>query len=56
MMCVDNNIIIQAGDLQKINRTSVLFRDNSGYLAGLDVFHELHCLVRIKVNHEIQEI
>jgi hypothetical protein len=44
----DNNAVIQKGDLEKINRTSdVLLRDKSGYLAGIDVFHQLHCLVGI---------
>ncbi|PQE29577.1 hypothetical protein CJF30_00009187 [Rutstroemia sp. NJR-2017a BBW] len=32
-------------DLKKINRTSVKLRGQEGYLAGLDVMHELHCLV-----------
>lgn len=42
----DNNIMLQAEDLEQINKTSVLLRDKSAYLGGLDVFHELHCLVR----------
>lgn len=42
----DNNILLQAEDLEQINKTSVLLRDKSAYLGGLDVFHELHCLVR----------
>lgn len=41
----DNNIVVQKEHLEMLNRSSVLLRDGSGYLAGLDVFHELHCLV-----------
>jgi hypothetical protein len=32
--------------LDKINRTSVPLLDGSGYMASLDVYHQLHCLVR----------
>lgn len=31
--------------LDKINRSSVALLDGSGYLIGLDVYHQLHCLV-----------
>ncbi|KAJ6442617.1 GTP:AMP phosphotransferase, mitochondrial [Purpureocillium lavendulum] len=31
-------------DLDRINRTSVPLLDGSGYMAGLDVYHQLHCL------------
>lgn len=44
--CPDNNAVVQEEDLKRVNRTSVLLRDRSGYLAGIDMFHELHCLVR----------
>ncbi|PHH63511.1 hypothetical protein CDD81_5792 [Ophiocordyceps australis] len=30
--------------LDKINRTSVPLLDGSGYMAALDVYHQLHCL------------
>ncbi|KAK1993870.1 hypothetical protein LX36DRAFT_728702 [Colletotrichum falcatum] len=45
-----NNIVVRNDDLKNLNRTSVLLRDGSGYLAGLDVFHELHCLNIIREN------
>ncbi|KAI9833741.1 MAG: hypothetical protein M1819_003474 [Sarea resinae] len=37
-------ITVQKSDLEKINQTSVRLEDGSGYLAGVEVFHELHCL------------
>ncbi|KAK5997739.1 Transacylase cctO-like protein [Cladobotryum mycophilum] len=49
------NIRVQEKDLVKINRTSVPLNDEKGgYLATLDVFHELHCLnvVREQVYRE----
>ena len=42
----DAEIRVSAEDLRKINRTSVAFADGSGYLATLDVMHQLHCVVR----------
>lgn len=33
--------------LERINRTSVPLLDGSGYMAALDVFHQLHCLVSL---------
>ncbi|KAI1831337.1 hypothetical protein DTO013E5_6428 [Penicillium roqueforti] len=33
--------------LDRINRTSVALQDGLGYMVGLDVYHQLHCLVRI---------
>ncbi|KAI1128411.1 hypothetical protein F5Y10DRAFT_292062 [Nemania abortiva] len=33
--------------LDRINRTSVPLRDGSGYMATLDVYHQLHCLVTV---------
>ena len=38
------NLVISGDDLKAINRTSIALADGSGYLATLDVFHELHCL------------
>lgn len=37
--------MVSEEELHKLNATSVQLRDKSGYLATLDVFHELHCLV-----------
>ena len=42
----DAEIRVSAEDLRKIKRTSVAFADGSGYLATLDVMHQLHCVVR----------
>ncbi|KAK1993874.1 hypothetical protein LX36DRAFT_585434, partial [Colletotrichum falcatum] len=40
-----SNIRIQEADLLRINRTSVpLNDDKGGFLATLDVFHQIHCL------------
>ncbi|KAK5997735.1 hypothetical protein PT974_00092 [Cladobotryum mycophilum] len=39
-----NNIVVQQRDLDKLGKTSVPLRDKSGFLAGIDVIHELHCL------------
>ena len=38
-------IRVSKEDLDKINRTSVPLLDGSGYMASLDVYHQLHCLV-----------
>ena len=38
------HIRVQKSDLDKINRTSIPLADGSGYLASLDVFHQLHCV------------
>jgi len=41
----DQNIRVQEEDLRRINRTGIPLNDQEGgYLATLDVFHELHCL------------
>ncbi|RAH66307.1 oxidase ustYa family protein [Aspergillus aculeatinus CBS 121060] len=37
-------IKVDKADLDRINQTSVRLEDGSGYLAGLEVYHELHCL------------
>lgn len=43
------NIRVSKEDLDKINRTSVPLNDaKGGYLATLDVFHEIHCLNEIR--------
>ena len=44
-MLPDQSIRVQEEDLVKINRTSLPLNDaGGGYLAVVDVFHELHCL------------
>ncbi|KJZ80043.1 hypothetical protein HIM_00757 [Hirsutella minnesotensis 3608] len=45
-----NNIVVTDKDLKQLNRTSVALRHMPGYLAGLDVFHELHCLNYVREN------
>ncbi|KAK2039145.1 hypothetical protein LZ31DRAFT_477229 [Colletotrichum somersetense] len=47
---MNNNIAVQNEDLKILNRTSVLLRGGPGYLAGIDVLHELHCLNIIREN------
>lgn len=48
-MLSDQSVRVAEGDLVKINRTSVpLNDDGGGYLAVVDVFHELHCLNYIR--------
>lgn len=43
---LDMNIIVPATDLEKIGTTSIPIPGQSGnYIAGLSVYHELHCLV-----------
>ncbi|KAJ5171444.1 uncharacterized protein N7500_004227 [Penicillium coprophilum] len=37
-------ILVDKESLDRINRTSVELRDGSGYMAALDVYHQLHCL------------
>ena len=39
------SIRVSKETLDRINRTSVPLLDGSGYMAGLDVYHQLHCLV-----------
>ncbi|KAK0636388.1 hypothetical protein B0T17DRAFT_80527 [Bombardia bombarda] len=45
-----NNLVVQKYDVDQIGKpeTSVQLRDKSGYLSGLDVIHELHCLNYIR--------
>lgn len=44
----DNNIRVTKEELDRMNRTSVQLNDGSGdYLAAIDVFHHLHCLVSV---------
>jgi hypothetical protein len=37
-------IVVSGDDLRAIDRESIPLADGSGYLATLDVFHQLHCL------------
>ena len=39
------SIRISAEELQKNNRTSVYLPEGGGFLAWLEIFHELHCVV-----------
>ncbi|KAK2011708.1 hypothetical protein LZ32DRAFT_517238, partial [Colletotrichum eremochloae] len=40
-----SNIRVQQADLMRINRTSIPLNDEKGgFLATLDVFHQIHCL------------
>ena len=41
-------ILVDKESLDRINRTSVELQDGSGYMAALDVYHQLHCLVCIQ--------
>lgn len=45
-MFSDNNIKVEKEDLEIVGLKSIELADG-GYLAQLNVFHELHCLVRI---------
>lgn len=47
---VDDNLVVQEDDLIKIDKSSVPLRDGSGYLSGLGVMHQLHCLVSLEQN------
>jgi hypothetical protein len=41
-------IKISAQELAQLGEPSIAFKDGSGYLAEMAVFHELHCIVRPK--------
>ncbi|KAK0613276.1 hypothetical protein B0T14DRAFT_556935 [Immersiella caudata] len=46
---LDNmNIAVPKSDLDKIGSTSIRIPNTSTYFAGLGVFHELHCLKRLR--------
>lgn len=40
-------IKVSQESLNRINETSIAFRDGSGFIAELAVYHELHCIVRL---------
>ena len=42
------NLRVSHQTLQKMNRTSIPLSDGSGYIAGLDTTHHLHCLISIR--------
>lgn len=47
LTCLGMNILVSKFDLEKINTLFILMSgDESKYLAGLSVYHELHCLVK----------
>ena len=39
------NIKITRDELRKVGKHSLAFTDDSGFLAELGVYHELHCIV-----------
>ncbi|MCJ1446153.1 MAG: hypothetical protein MMC23_006658 [Stictis urceolatum] len=45
---LDNNIRVSKSDLDFHNVTSLPLADGSGYASQLGVFHELHCLKKIR--------
>ncbi|KAL7941842.1 hypothetical protein V8C42DRAFT_360542 [Trichoderma barbatum] len=45
-----NNIALTAYDLERLNRSSVALLGREGFLGGLDVSHELHCLNFVREN------
>ena len=47
ILCLVQLITIDEADLKAINRSSIPVPDGSGYLAMLDVFHEIHCLYAV---------
>lgn len=42
------NIRVSKETLEKVNGTSIAFSDGDGYYAQLGMFHELHCLKRVR--------
>ncbi|KAF2197123.1 hypothetical protein GQ43DRAFT_381725 [Delitschia confertaspora ATCC 74209] len=41
-------IKVSERDLNAINATSIAFKDGSGYIAETAVYHELHCIKRVR--------
>jgi len=37
-------MVVSEEDIKSVNRSSIALADGSGYLATLEVFHQLHCL------------
>ena len=48
ILCLGFNLRVSERTLQKMNRTSIPLSDGSGYIAGLDATHHLHCLISIR--------
>ena len=44
LMVIDANIVVSKADLEAINKTSVQVPDGSGYLATLDVHHQVRVM------------
>lgn len=42
------NLRVSKEALERINKSSIPLSDGSGYIAGLDVTHHLHCLISIR--------
>jgi hypothetical protein len=45
-LLINANIRVSAKELEKAGKDSIRLEDSSGYYAILDVYHQLHCLVR----------
>lgn len=39
------NLKIYPDEMERLGLRSLEFRDGSGYVGGLSVYHELHCIV-----------
>lgn len=42
------NLKIYPNEMEKLGLKSLEFKDGSGYVGGLSVYHELHCIKRIR--------
>lgn len=42
------NLKIYPEEMEKLGQNSLEFKDKSGYVGGLSVYHELHCIVCCK--------
>lgn len=41
------NLKIYPNEMDKLGLKSLEFKDGSGYVGGLSVYHELHCIVSL---------
>lgn len=46
MLLINANVRVSKKELEKAGKDSIPLEDGSGYYAILDVYHQLHCLVR----------
>lgn len=42
------NLKVTADEMERLGQTSLAFSDGSGYLGTLGVYHELHCIKRLR--------